>query len=222
MVNKSDLIKEFYKPGEVAKMLGVTPRTILRYKDANELKMTLDEEHNRWYMSKEDLISLLRKKNLLVEEEPQVFPAIYARVSSHDQKKHGDLDRQIEYLEDYCKRKGVYDFVVFSDVGSGLNTKRSGLNSLIDAVLNNNISEVYITYRDRLTRFGFEYLEKFFKHFGVHIIAVCTEDNKSVQEELVEDMMSLIASFSGRLYGLRSSNKRKLRSSIDSIPDIEE
>ena len=57
---------------------------------------------------------------------------------------------------------------------------------------------------------------------GVHIIAVCTEDNKSVQEELVEDMMFLIASFSGRLYGLRSSNKRKLRSSIDSIPDIEE
>lgn len=222
MVNKSDLIKEWYKPGEIAKILGVTPRTILRYKDSGELVMKLDEEHNRWYMSKDDLISLLRKKNMLIEEEILLRPAIYARVSSHDQKKHGDLDRQIEYLEDYCKRKGQYDSIIFSDVASGLNTKRSGLNSLINAVSSNKVSVVYITYRDRLTRFGFEYLEKFFKYFGVEIIVVCTEEDKSVQQELVDDMMSLIASFSGRLYGLRSSSKRKLQNSIDSIPDVEE
>ena len=108
------------------------------------------------------------------------------------------MTRQIEYLEDYCKRNGVFDYSVFSDVASGLNAKRSGLNNLIDAIFSNNVSVVYITYRDRLTRFGFEYLEKFFKYFGVEIIVVCTEDNKSVQEELVDDMMSLIASFSGR------------------------
>lgn len=222
MVDKEDLNKEWYKPGEIAKMLGVTPRTILRYNDSGEITMKLDEEHNRWYMSKDDLILLLRKKKMLIEEKTIAHPAIYARVSSHDQKKNGDLTRQIEYLEDYCKRNGVFDYSVFSDVASGLNAKRSGLNNLIDAVFSNNISVVYITYRDRLTRFGFEYLEKFFKYFGVEIIVVCTEDSKSVQEELVDDMMSLIASFSGRLYGLRSSSKKKMQTSIEKIPDVEE
>lgn len=222
VINKTDLVKEWYKPGEIAKILGVTPRTILRYKDSGELIMKLDEEHNRWYMSKDDLISLLRKKDMLEEEKIISYPAVYARVSSHDQKKHGDLDRQIEYLQDYCKRNGQYDSIVFSDVASGLNTKRSGLNSLINAVTSNKVSVVYITYRDRLTRFGFEYLEKFFRHFGVEIIVVCTEEDKSVQEELVDDMMSLIASFSGRLYGLRSSSRRKIKNSIDNIPNLEE
>ena len=67
MVNKEDLNKGWYKPGEIAKMLGVTPRTILRYNDSGEITMKFDEEHNRWYMSKDDLILLLRNKKMLIE-----------------------------------------------------------------------------------------------------------------------------------------------------------
>lgn len=220
MFQKSDLVKEWYKTGEVAKMIGVVPRTILRYKDEGSIVLRLDEENNRWYMHRNDLITLLSRKGLLVEEKEIKYSIIYARVSSNDQKKNGDLQRQIEYLEDYCKRNGDFNYIVYSDVGSGLNTKRSNLNSLIDCIFTHNVSYVYITYRDRLTRFGFEYLEKFFKYFGTEIIVICSEDSKSVQEELVEDMMSLIASFSGRLYGLRSKNKKKLKDSIDNIPEL--
>ncbi len=66
-----------------------------------------------------------------------------------------------------------------------------------------------VTYRDRLTRFGFHYLESMFKAHGVEIVVVKDKDKeKSVQEELVEDMMALIAFFSGKLYGMRSKKNK--------------
>ena len=222
MYRKSEFIKDWYKPGEVAKLLGVTPRSILRYKDNNELDMTLDKMHNRWYVSKNSLISFLDGKGLIINECENKVVIIYARVSSHDQKKNGDLDRQIQFIEDECKRRGIFNYIVYSDVASGLNAKRSGLNLVIDNVLDNKVESIYITYRDRLTRFGFEYLERIVRKFDVEIIPLCSSDDKSVQEELVDDMMSLIASFSRRLYGLRSISKKKMNSSINSIPDLED
>ena len=76
-------------------------------------------------------------------------------------------------------------------------------------VENNEANRVFVTYRDRLTRFGFHYLEAMFKSHGVEIVVVKDQEKeKPVQEELVEDMMSLIASFSGKLYGLRSKKNK--------------
>lgn len=219
MIDIKDLNKEWYKSGEVAKMLGVVPKTILNYKDAGLIIMRLDEDTNRWYLSKAELIKLLRKKDLLYEEEVLKLPVIYARVSSNDQKVKGDLDRQIEKLENYCKKCGDFSYTIYSDVGSGLNAKRSGLNKLIDHVMMNSVSIVYVTYRDRLTRFGFEYLAKFFKYFGTEIVVIDDIDDKSVQEELVDDMISLVASFSGRLHGMRSSKKKKVMEYLDSIEE---
>lgn len=69
---------------------------------------------------------------------------------------------------------------------------------------------VYVTHKDRLTRFGYGYLEKFFKAFGTKIIETEAKPDKNAQEELVEDMMSLLASFSGKLYGMRSSQRKKI------------
>ena len=77
-------------------------------------------------------------------------------------------------------------------------------------VMRNEIRNVYVTCKDRLTRFGFEYLETAFAEHGTNIIVVRDENqDETVQEELVEDMMSLMASFSGKLYGLRSRRNRK-------------
>ena len=219
MVHEDTLQKEWYKPGEIAKMIGVAPRTILNYNEKGVIHMRLDEETNRWYLSRDNLIQLLDKRDLLIRHNPVRKVAIYSRVSSHDQKKHGDLQRQVEYLEDYCKRLGIYDYRIFEDVGSGLNTKRSGLSKMIDTICNGEISMVYITYRDRMTRFGFEYLERFFKHCGVEIIVVCDREEKSMQDELVQDIMSLLASFSGRLYGMRSGSKKRIKEVVDCIEE---
>jgi predicted site-specific integrase-resolvase len=102
--------------------------------------------------------------------------------------------------------------VILKEVGSGLNDKRKKIQELIRMVENNEANRVFVTYRDRLTRFGFHYLEAMFKSHGVEIVVVKDQEKeKPVQEELVEDMMSLIASFSGKLYGLRSKKIKILQ-----------
>ena len=100
--------------------------------------------------------------------------------------------------------------LVLKEVGSGLNDKRKKLMELINLVCNDQVRNIYVTYKDRLTRFGFNYLEEMFKNHDVQIIVVKDKkEEKDVKEELVDDMMSLIASFSGKLYGMRSKNKKE-------------
>lgn len=221
MIFKSNLIKERYKPGEIGKMLGVSARTILNYNDNDLFNMWQDKETGRWYASKDEVCKLLDKKGLLYDDtkDNTKFSIVYARVSSNDQKANGALERQIGYLVSSLQEKGINLYEVYSDVGSGLNANRSGLNKLIESVKTSNIEAVYITYKDRLTRFGFEYLENFFGYFGTKIVVLKDDKDKTEQEELVEDMMSLIASFSGKLYGMRSSKKRKMKQYIDEIQE---
>jgi len=138
----------------------------------------------------------------------EVRAVIYARVSSSDQKS--DLERQVEYLTRYCSFKGYRVVDVLSDVASGLKTDRKGLLKLFNYVINRQVDVVVVTYRDRLTRFGFEYLEHFFKQFGVRIEVVFGEEPKDAYQELVGDLIEIVTSFAGRLYGLGSRKKKKL------------
>jgi len=146
---------------------------------------------------------------------------IYARVSGNDQKE--DLKRQIEDLSQYCIAKGYKVVEVLSDVGSGLNTNRKGLMKLFDYVVNRKADVVVITYKDRLTRFGFEYLEFFFNQYNVRIDAVLGEEDKDAYQELVEDLMSTIASFAGKLYGMKSHKKKKFVEGVKNLlKEVEE
>ncbi len=89
--------------------------------------------------------------------------------------------------------------LILEECGSGMDARRPKLQQLIKMVMRNEIRNVYVTHRDRLARFGFEYLETAFAEHGTNIIAVRDgSQDKAVQEELVEDMMSLMASFSGK------------------------
>ena len=138
----------------------------------------------------------------------EVRAIVYARVSSSDQKS--DLEWQVEYLTQYCSSKGYKVVDVLRDVASGLKTDRRGLLKLFDYVVNRQVDVVVVTYRDRLTRFGFEYLEYFFKQYGVRVEVAFGEEPKGAYRELVEDLIEIVTSFAGRLYGLRSRRKRKL------------
>jgi len=133
---------------------------------------------------------------------------IYARVSSSDQRS--DLERQIQYLTQYCTAKGYRVVDVLSDAASGLNTERRGLLKLFSYVVNRQVDVVVVAYRDRLTRFCFEYLEYFFKQYGARIEVVYGEEPKDAYQELVEDLIAIVTSFAGKLYGLRSHKKKKL------------
>lgn len=142
-------------------------------------------------------------------DRPRDQVALYARVSSHGQK-NGHLDRQLDRLTEYAHDYGSSVETTYTDVGSGLNEGRRGLNTLLDEVGDAEYGRILVTYEDRLTRFGFSYLERLFDHHGVTITVVEHETDKSAEQELVGDLIKLVASFSGKLYGMRSGKKQRV------------
>jgi len=119
------------------------------------------------------------------------------------------LERQIEYPTQHCSAKGYKVVDVLSDIASGLKTNRRGLHKLFRHVVNREVDVVVVTYEDRLTRFGFEYLEYFFKQYGVGIEVVYGEEPKNAYQELVEDLLAIVTSFAGKLYGMRIHKKKR-------------
>jgi putative resolvase len=110
--------------------------------------------------------------------------------------KKEDIERQKRKLVEYAKSKGYRDIDVIEDVASGLNENRKGLSKLFKLVAERQIEAVFTTYKDRLTRFGFKYLEAFFSSYGCRVETIDSEEIKEPQQELVEDL-----SFAGRVYG---------------------
>lgn len=219
MVRESELTKEFYKTGEAAKYLEIAPKTVYLWTQQGRIN-SVRSSTNRVQIPRDELIRVLKEQNLLVQEMPR-RDAVYARVSSHGQKKSGELDRQALEIIESAGHYKIYDPLIIKDAGSGLNTERKGLIRLMNEAKDRKIGRIFITHPDRLTRFGFNYLVRYFKVFEVDIICIGEKDDKSPQQERVDDMMSLLASFSGKLYRLRREDKRKLHQQIDEIPEEE-
>lgn len=199
-------------------MLGVTTITLKNWESSGKIEFSRTPTNIR-FLSRDQLINVLDKQGLYFNDTNFTKKdIIYARVSSHDQKTHGDLDRQIQFLIN--ENSDLQNVLVLSEVGSGLNDKRKKLQQLIKMVMNDEVNRVFITYRDRLTRFGFHYLETVFNAKGVEIVVVKqSAEETSVEKELMNDMMSLIASFSGKLYGMRSKTNN-LKKSYESEEDL--
>ena len=125
-----------------------------------------------------------------------------ARVSPNAQKD--DLERQVEYL----RQRGVQE--VITEIGSGLNQKRKGFLRLLDRALHNEVDKVPVLHEDRLTRFGFEASRKVFEGHGTTIEVLNQADVKPPQQELVEDPITMISHFSGKLYGMRSGKQKEV------------
>jgi len=152
-------------------------------------------------------------KRLLGEQAPKGRAAVYARVSSADQKE--DLERQKQRLVEYARSKGYQDIVVLEDVASGLDENRKGLAKLFELVSEKQVEAVFITYKDRLTRFGFKYLEAFFNSHGCRIETIDSEEAEELQQELVEDLIAIVTSFAGRIYGARSYKKCRIVEAVE-------
>jgi predicted site-specific integrase-resolvase len=129
--------------------------------------------------------------------------AIYGRVSTRKQADSGNLRRQMERLKEVAKRRKYVVLGEYRDVASGLNEHRRELGVLLKGVAQNRFDVVLVEYRDRLARFGFGYLKEFCSSFNVRIEEVDDRPAQEPQEELVEDMISIMTSFSARLYGKR-------------------
>ena len=138
---------------------------------------------------------------------------IYARVSNT--KQHNDLLNQIELVKSYCITNGIKISKVYQDIASGMNENRKDFNILINDVISGKIKNIYISFKDRLTRFGFDYFKNLFQKYNVNIIILdeLEESNKMFQDELTEDLISIIHHFSMKLY----SNRRKKLKEIEKI-----
>ena len=190
-------------PREACKRLGIHYVTLKRWIYSGRIR-AVRTPTGRWMIPESEIERIIGGKG----EVREVRAVIYARVSSSDQKS--DLERQIQYLTQYCSARGYRVLDVLSDIASGLKTSRRGLIKLFDYVVNRQVDVVVATYKDRLTRFGFEYLEYFFKQYGVRIEVVYGEESKDAYQELVEDLLAIVTSFAGKLYGMRSRKKKRL------------
>jgi putative resolvase len=124
------------------------------------------------------------------------YTAIYARVSTPKQKN--DLDRQIDYINSFCAAKGWQIDKIYKDIGSGLNDNRQQLNQLLN---NNKITRVVISDKDRLTRFGFNYIKTLLFNNNCQIVVI--NNAATDTDELMQDFVSVITSMAARVYGLR-------------------
>ena len=145
---------------------------------------------------------------------------IYARVSTPKQK--ADLENQIKFLRQYLVSKGLNPEYVYSDIASGMNEDRKGLNEMMSDIISGKISKVVISHKDRLTRFGFGYLKTIFSRYNTEIEIVNLEDEKSFQDELSEDLIAIIHHFSMKFHGKRKNKCSALERNAISLSEEED
>jgi len=182
--------------GIICKELQITPTTLMNWKNSGKIKYKKLSDKKILY----DIDSIVNQNSNSISKRV----VIYSRVSNTKQKE--DLIRQAELLRKYVVSRGDIVASEFSDIASGMNENRKGLNQLVDLVHNCQIDEIVITYKDRLTRFGFSYFESWFSRFGVQITVVNATKEEDFQQELTQDLISIIHHFSMKMY----SNRRRI------------
>jgi excisionase family DNA binding protein len=192
--------QKLFRVGAAAHELGLHPMTVRRWIKAGRIQVVQVGREMRIPRSEIERMVGSSDERLLV---------LYGRVSGHGQKD--DLETQLERLQTWAKteRKGQ-EALVLSDIGSGLKAGRRHLQRLLKLVCEDKVGEVAVTSEDRLTRFGQEYLEALFASFGVTLTVLEPGEEKTEDAELTEDLLALIASFSGRLYGMGSHKQKEL------------
>lgn len=188
-----------YRIHEMAEKLGVSIKTLQRWDNAGKLPARRTPSNQRYYTEDQylDYIGM-------PVEKPHRKVVAYARVSSRNQRD--DLKHQIDFIRTFANARGVILDECIEDIGSGLNYKRPKWNELLQAIMRDEVATIYVTYKDRFIRFGFEWFENLCKQHQTEIV-VLNHEETSPDKELVEDLTSIVDAFSGRLYGLRKYKK---------------
>ena len=193
----------FVSIGKVCELLGISLSTAYRWIKSGKLKeefRTLGN-HRRFNLSS-------IHSQFIPTNNNNKLTLLYSRVSSHDQKQ--DLITQQSKLLHFAQSNNFNNIKLISDLGSGLNFKKSGLNQLLQLILTQQIQTLIINHKDRLLRFGSELIFKLCDFYNIHVIVI---ENKSLtfEETLTHDVIELMTVFCAKLYGKRShKNKLKL------------
>ncbi len=199
------MLENWYSSKKIRQILQVSSQCLYQMRITGRIETKQISDKKYLYKLPEKFIS---------NTEPKI--AIYARVSTPKQKK--DLDNQINYLRQYIVSNGniVDNSLIFSDIASGMNENRKGLNNLITEIISGTVNKVIISNRDRLTRFGYGYLKSLFDRYNCEIIEVNLTEDKSFEQELADDLISIIHHFSMKFYGKRKNKLKKIEDDIKS------
>lgn len=189
-----------YKPKDFSKLLNVSVKTLQRWDNDGILKAHRSPTNRRYYTYDQ----YLQFKGIKKENDIRKI-VIYARVSTKKQKDN--LKNQIAFLQQFCNAKGMIVDECIEEFGSGLNYNRKKWNQLLIDVMEQKIKTIVISHKDRFVRFGYDWFYRFCEKFNTKIIIVNSK-NLSPQEELIQDIISILHIFSNKLYSLHKYKKQ--------------
>ena len=189
------------KAKEVLRILQITRPTLCKYVKEGIIKA--DKLPNGTYNYDENSVYAFMNKEISRKTY------IYARVSTNKQKS--DLENQINLLKQFCFSNGYKINGVFSDIASGISfEKRNDFFSMLDEIIQGKVERVVITYKDRLSRVGFELFNHLFKNFGCEIVVISEVGSEKLDsQEIFEEIVSLLHCYSMKLYSKRKTDKIK-------------
>lgn len=192
--------------GQTAHITGLSISTLRRWELESKFIPCYRTKggHRRYSLEKIER-DLLDKRSDLVKRHA----VAYARVSTYDQKL--DLQRQEARLKEHCENKNI-DYEIISDLGSGINYNKKGLKKLIHKICSYQVSELILTHKDRLLRFGSPLLFRLCEFYGTKVVILDDENTKSFEQELVADVIEIMTVFTAKMYGKRAhKNKNALK-----------
>jgi putative resolvase len=191
---------KYYRVSEFAERIGKSSSTLRRWDREGRLVARRTPSGHRYYTN-EDLYRAFG----IEKPEPERQNIVYCRVSSRGQLD--DLQSQVKAMEMFCLGAGIPIDALIKEVGGGMNFRRKKFLALVERIEQGEVGRLVIAHKDRLVRFGFDFFEWFAGRHGCKII-VANQETLSPQQEMVQDLMSIIHCFSSRLYGLRSYKKK--------------
>jgi predicted site-specific integrase-resolvase len=193
-------MEQKYVSGEAAaRKSGISLHTLRRLADNNQIDVIKTPGGIRRYNIEKYIAD---NTNVAAEEKPK-HQICYCRVSSYGQVD--DLDRQVEYMKDKYP-----DFEIITDVGSGINFERKGLQKIIDIAIAGQLEKLAVSYKDRLCRIGYPLIEHLLIKYSNTEIIVDAEKAETVNEEIANDLMQIITVYTAKINGMRSYKKPTL------------
>ena len=190
---------KIYSIKQFSERVGKSISTLRRWDKSGEFTANKHKSGHRYY----DESHVRKLLNLTPLESRKVI--VYCRVSSHGQKD--DLQSQVEAMEQFCLAQGIVVDEWIQEISGGMNFKRKKFLFLVSRMSSGEVSKLLVAHKDRLMRFGFDLFEHIARENGCELVVV-NQESLSSQQEMVEDLLAIVHTFSCRLYGLRKYKKK--------------
>lgn len=197
----NSVMEKTYTVTDVARFLGVNVKTVQRWDREGRLKPAGRTVTDRRYYTEEQIMQFRQETS---KHGPRQIVA-YCRVSSQAQRS--ELKNQRRAVEEFCLARGLANVDFVEEIASGMNFTRKKFLALTDAIDSGTVGTLILAHKDRLTRFGYEWFERFCQRHGCDIL-VLNQEHLSPDAELVQDLMSVTQGFSDRLSGLGQYRKK--------------